>query len=150
MTDEERAAFLEAGRTAVLVTIGPDGLPDPVPMWYVVADGGALLLRTSAASQKAANVRRDPRAAVLVESGTTFADIRGVQLTGRVETFDDPDELLDLGGALAVKYRGLKPEDYAAARERAAAAGTAGFVGLRFVPEKVVSWDHAKQGARGR
>jgi PPOX class probable F420-dependent enzyme len=148
MTEDEVRDLLANGRVAVLVTNGPDGVPDPLPMWYVVDDGGALLMRTFAKSQKAVNLRRDPRCAVLVESGTDYAELRGVQLTGRVETFDGVDELLDLGGLLAVKYRGIKPEDLEAAREAARARGVEGFVGLRFVPERVVSWDHAKLGGR--
>ncbi|HEX8004306.1 MAG TPA: TIGR03618 family F420-dependent PPOX class oxidoreductase [Mycobacteriales bacterium] len=148
MTDAEVREFLANGRVAVLATSGPDGVPDPLPMWYVVADGGELLMRTFAKSQKAVNLRRDPRAAVLVEGGEAYADMRGVQLTGRVETFDGVEELLDLGAALAVKYLGVRPEDVPAGREAARARGVAGFVGLRFVPERVVSWDHAKLGGR--
>lgn len=148
MTADEVRTFLDDGRVAVLTTTGPDGLPDPLPMWYVVADDGALLMRTFAKSQKAVNLGRDPRAVVLVEDGRAYAELRGVQLTGRVETFDGVEELLDLGAGLAVKYMGVKPEDVPAGREAARARGLDGFVGLRFVAERVVSWDHSKLGGR--
>ena len=35
----EQAAMLDTARTAILVTIGPDGVPDPTAMWFVVVDG---------------------------------------------------------------------------------------------------------------
>jgi hypothetical protein len=113
-------------------------------MWFVT-DGGDLLMRTFTKSQKVRNVVRDPRAAALVETGERYDQLRGVQLTGRVETFTDPDALLDVGAALAVKYQGMSPEAAASLREKARPL-TAKFTGLRFVPERVASWDHAKLG----
>ncbi len=147
MTDGERLAFLANGREIVLVTYGPDGLPDPVPMWYVLDAEGRPVMRTYAKSQKVVNVRRDPRCAALVTSGERYDELRGVQLTGRVETFDDVDEILDVLGAVAVKYQGASPDDlpaFRAAMRDYAAKQT----GLRVVPDRVTSWDHAKLNGR--
>ena len=144
MSEAEAASYLENGRTLVLVTMGPDGLPDPVPMWYVMRDGMPVM-RTYTKSQKVVNLRRDPRAAGLVEDGAHYADLRGVQLTGRVELFDDAEAILDVVCGLAVKYEGLSPEDAAALRE-AARPVAAKWTGMRLVPERVASWDHAKLG----
>ena len=145
MTDDELRAYVENGRTLVLVTYGPDGLPDPVPMWYVTDDDGAPVMRTYTKSQKVTNVKRDPRAAGLVEDGERYAELRGVQLTGRIETFDDIERILDVVTGLAVKYEGLSPADAAALRE-AARPMAAKQTGLRLVAERVASWDHAKLG----
>ena len=144
MTDDERRDYLAGGRTLVLVTTGPDGVPDPVPMWYVM-DGDVPVMRTFTKSQKVRNVLRDPRAAGLVEDGERYGELRGVQITGRVETFDDPERILDVLTAFAVKYEGLSGDDAAALRE-GARASAAKQTGLRLVPERVASWDHRKLG----
>lgn len=147
MTPGEQRAFLDNGRTLVLVTYGPDGLPDPVPMWYVLDGDGAPVMRTYTKSQKVVNVRRDPRAAGLVEDGTTYATLRGVQITGRVETFEDTGEIVDVLCRIAVKYEGVDPAHLDAFRE-AVRPVAAKWTGLRLVPERVASWDHAKLGGR--
>ena len=97
MSPEEVETYLREGGTAVLVTLGPDGYPDPVGMWYVVDDEGAVWMRSYAASQKVINLARDPRASVLVEDGARYAELRGVQLTGRMELVDDVDGHVDAG-----------------------------------------------------
>lgn len=148
LTDAEVADFLGAGRTLVLVTTGPEGVPDPVPMWYVLDDDGEVRMRTYRRSQKVVNLRREPRAAGLVEDGERYAELRGVQLTGRVELVEDPDWIADVWVGLMVKYEGLAdadvPDARAALRERAGKQ-----VGLRLVADRVVSWDHRKLVAGG-
>ena len=147
MSDEEVRDFLANGRELVLVTYGPDGLPDPVPMWYVVDDSGCPVMRTYRKSQKVQNVLRDPRCAALVSSGDAYNELRGVQLTGRVETFEDVDAILDVLAGVAVKYQGASSNDLPAFRtgmREYAAKQT----GLRVVADRVTSWDHAKLGGR--
>ena len=142
MTEAEIRAFLESARTIILTTIGPDGVPDPVAMWFVLREG-EIWMRTYAKSQKIANVRRDPRVAVLIETGERYAELRGVQVSGRLELSDDLDVICDIAAALLVKYEGLDPAHVEAAKE--AYRPTAGKqVAMRLVPERTVSWDHAK------
>lgn len=147
LTGAEVDAFLRAGRTLVLVTLGPDGLPDPVPMWYVVDDDGAVWMRTYAASQKVRNLERDPRFSALVEDGERYAELRGVQLSGTVELVEDVERICEVFVGLMVKYEGLAAEHVesarAAYRERAPKQRA-----LRLVVERVVSWDHGKQAVR--
>jgi len=144
LTDAEADAFLRAGRTLVLVTLGPDGVPDPVPMWYLVDDDGVVWMRTYAKSQKVVNLERDPRFSALVEDGERYAELRGVQLTGTVALVDDVDRICEVFAGLMVKYEGLDPEHVdsvkAAYRELAPKQRA-----LRLDVERVVSWDHGKQ-----
>lgn len=148
MTDAEVGDHLAAGRTLVLVTTGPDGVPDPVPMWYVVVDG-EIRMRTYARSQKVLNLRRDPRVSCLVEDGERYAELRGVQLTGTVELVEDPDWIAAVWAGLMVRYGEVpadrEAETRAALRERAGKQ-----VGMRLVPTRVVSWDHRKLAGSGR
>jgi len=142
MSQEELAAFLDQCRTLILCTIGPDGVPDPVPMWFHRYDDG-LYMRTYAKSQKVANLRRDPRVSVLAEVGERYAELRGAQFTGTIEIVTDTDRICEVFADLLVKYEGMDPS-----RRAAAAAGyrekAAQMVALRLVPDAVVSWDHRK------
>lgn len=144
MTPDEVADYLTAGQTLVLVTTGPDGLPDPVPMWYELEGPDQICMRTYTRSQKVRNLRRNPRAAALVEDGGRYSELRGVQLTGVVELVDDPEWIADLSIELLVKYEGLNPRHSLAIRAAALERATKQ-IGLRFTVEQVVSWDHSKE-----
>lgn len=143
LSDAEVADFVAAGRTLVLATLGPDGAPDPVPMWYVVDDAGAVLMRTYRKSQKVANLRRDPRVAALVEAGERYAELRGVQLSGSIELVEDDDLVADVMVALLQKYEGLADEHVVAARA-AALQRAPKQVAMRLHVDSVASWDHRK------
>lgn len=136
----EQAAMLDAARTAILVTIGPDGVPDPTAMWFVV-DNGQIVMRTYAKSQKVRNIERDPRVSVLIEDGETYDTLRGLQLTGRIALSRDSDEVLDVVEGLAHKYQGVDGLDREALRDYASKQMV-----LRLEVERRVSWDHSKLG----
>jgi PPOX class probable F420-dependent enzyme len=143
LSNDEVRELVGAARTAVLVTIGPDGVPDPVPMWFVL-DGDDIVMRTYAKSQKVRNLERDPRVSVLVEDGTTYDTLRGVQLTGRMDVSRDVEAALDVVAGLAKKYEGVEV-DREALRDYAAKQAV-----LRLRVERVASWDHGKiAAARG-
>jgi PPOX class probable F420-dependent enzyme len=146
MTEQETATYLAEGRTLVLVTLGPDGLPDPVPMWYVPDAAGQLRMRTYAASQKVLNLRRDPRVSCLVEDGDRYVELRGVQLTGTIELVDDPNWIADVIVGLALKYEGLDPAHTEAVRE-SARTRAAKQVGMLLHVDRSVSWNHGKLAA---
>ncbi len=65
LTQEEAGKFLEAGQTISFATNGPGGYPHLVSMSYALQDG-KILMTTYAKSQKVVNLRRDPKAAVLL------------------------------------------------------------------------------------
>lgn len=148
LTSDEARDYLRQSRTLILCSTGPDGLPDPVPMWFVVDDAtaaeeepGLILMTTYGKSQKVVNLRRDPRAVGLIEDGTAYDELRGLQLTGGIEVVDDDAEVLETLVRVGMKYSGA--EDTPEVRE--ALAGQASKrVLLRLRPEKAVSWDHRK------
>ena len=143
MSEAELAAFLDAQRTVICATIGPEGRPHLVALWYVPT-GAQLDCWTYAASQKARNLARDPRATLLTEAGTTYQELRGVSLECDAELVRDPAQVLDIGVALATRYSGASPTpDLRAALTPQAAKR----VGVRFHPTRVSSWDHRKLSA---
>lgn len=139
MTDGEAAQFLAKERTLQVASIGPDGVPHLVPMFFAVLDG-RIAMWTYAKSQKAANLRRDPRIACLVEAGEAYGDLRGVSITGRAELHDDYDTVFDVGSALYSRYQGDMSHASRAGVEAEARKRVAIFVD----PVKTVSWDHRK------
>lgn len=148
MSDEALHEFLSAGRVAQVASTGHDGWPHLVPMWYVV-EGGRIVFRSFTKSQKIVNLRRDPRLTVLVEAGDAYAELRGAMIKGRADLDDDPGRVLALYGAMAAKYAmvgdrpvELEPEALEAAFGRFATKNTA----VTVVPQRVITWDHAKLG----
>ena len=84
MDEAEVLAFLDEERVMTCATLGPNGFPHLMPLWYVVRDG-RLWAWTFAKSQKTKNLERDPRASVQVEAGRDqYHLLRGVMLETEV------------------------------------------------------------------
>ena len=141
MDEAELAAFLDTQRTLVCATLGPSGRPHLAGLWFVPA-GGRLDCWTYAASQKARNLERDPRATLLTEAGQVYQELRGVSMECDAELVRDPELVLDIGVALAVR-QGAHPGPELRSGLSAQAAKR---VGIRFTPTRVSSWDHRKLG----
>jgi PPOX class probable F420-dependent enzyme len=141
MTDEESAAFLREQRTAVMCTMHPRGSIHAVAMWYGFVDG-CLALETKSKSQKAQNLRRDSRLTVLVEDGESYEELRGVELVGTGEVFEDDERLWQLGVSMYERYFAPYTED----ARPAVQAMLHNRVGILLRAERVVSWDHRKLG----
>src|ERR1700727_2397861 len=103
MSDSEIAEFVAKSRTGTLATVGPDGQPHLTAMWYGVVDG-QIWLETKAKSQKAVNLRRDPRVSFLLEDGQTYDTLRGVSFEGVAEIVDDPDAIFRVGVRVWGRY----------------------------------------------
>jgi PPOX class probable F420-dependent enzyme len=142
MTAAEVAAFLESERTLVCATIGRDGWPHLMPLWYVVRDGECWAW-TYARSQKVRNLERDPRCTVQVDAGEEYAQLRGVMLKCECQLVRDRDAVAGVGAELAVRYGGGALSDDVRAAMRAQAAKR---VALRFAVRQTASWDHRKLG----
>jgi nitroimidazol reductase NimA-like FMN-containing flavoprotein (pyridoxamine 5'-phosphate oxidase superfamily) len=141
MTDDERDAFLAGERTCRVATVGGDGAPHVTPLWFAW-DGAALWLTSIVRSQRWTDLQNDRRISVVVDAGTDFMELRGVEIrgvaepVGEVPRTGEPVPELDRAEQLfADKYAG----------------GTVFHDGrhawLRVVPDKIVSWDFRKIGA---
>jgi PPOX class probable F420-dependent enzyme len=143
MSPEELRAFLDQELTLTCATIGPNGRPHLMPLWFI-RQGDVLASWTYGASQKVKNLERLPQATVQVEAGTKYQELRGAMLDCDVEIVRDREAILDIGVALAYRYgqapQGTPPELVRAGAEKSGAKR----VGLRFRPTRIVSWDHRK------
>ncbi|WP_063050623.1 PPOX class F420-dependent oxidoreductase [Nocardia arthritidis] len=141
MSDTEITDFLRRSRIATLATIGPQGTPHLTAMWYALIDG-EIWFETKAKSQKAVNLRRDPRITCMVEAGDTYDQLRGVSIEGRAEIIEDAGKLFAVGVSVWERYTGpyseeVRPMVEAMLHKR---------VAVRVVPERTRSWDHRKLG----
>ncbi|MBF6544692.1 PPOX class F420-dependent oxidoreductase [Nocardia brasiliensis] len=141
MSETEITEFLQRSRIATLATLGKDGRPHLTAMWYALLDG-EIWFETKTKSQKAVNLRRDPRITCMVEAGQTYDQLRGVAIEGRAEIIDDPDQLFAVGVSVWERYTApyseeVRPMVEAMLHKRSA---------IRVVPERVRSWDHRKLG----
>ncbi len=144
MSKQEVADFLERGRTLSVATINLDGAPHLVAMWYALLDG-KIAFWTYRKSQKAVNLRRDPRLTCLLESGATYGELRGVQVHGVATLIEDAERVRAIGEAI---YRRNASVDSALAPEQLQTIAAQAPKRLVVVvePTSIVSWDHSKLG----
>jgi PPOX class probable F420-dependent enzyme len=141
MSDEEIADFVASRRTGTLATIGPDGQPHLIAMWYGVVDG-EIWFETKAKSQKAVNLRRDPRVTFLLEAGDTYDTLRGVSFEGIAEIVEDPDAIFRVGVSVWERYTGPYTDEAKPAVDMMMNKRVA----VRLVVKRIRSWDHSKLG----
>ena len=123
-----------------IATIGADGRPHVVAMWYGIVDG-TICFWTFAKSQKVVNLRRDDRITCLVEDGDVYANLRGVELIARAHISDDEDEVIKFGIAALARHQSAPVNDATIAGVKKMAKKR---VVVRLEIERVVSWDHRK------
>jgi PPOX class probable F420-dependent enzyme len=145
MSEQELQDFLHDQKVMTCATIGPEGRPHLMPLWYVV-DGPELRGWTYAKSQKTKNLERDPRATVQVETGVRYDQLRGVMMECDVEVVRETDRVAEHGMELFRRYAGGPDGVLPDGVEEMVAAQAPKRVGLRFTPTRIVSWDHGKLG----
>jgi len=143
LSPEEQRRFLEASHTIILTSLDRQGYPHSVAMWYVADPDGTVLMTTFAKSQKAVNLRRDPRCALLLESGRTYPELKGLLVRGQAALDGDVEHVLDVLARVHAKYNAPGPADGLREAMRGQARKR---VVIRVRPERVASWDHAKLG----
>jgi PPOX class probable F420-dependent enzyme len=142
MTDDEIEAFLREQRVMSVATVGGDGRPHVVAMWYGFVRG-APAFWTYTKSQKVLNLRRDPRLTCLIEAGDAYTELRGVELVADAELIDDPAEVLAFGVQVTERYQGITANEAMMPAIRKSAEKR---VVVRLDVRKIVSWDHRKLG----
>ncbi len=140
MDPAERDAFLESQRVCRVATAGAHG-PHATPLWYVWHDS-CIWLYSIVTSQRWSDLMTDPRIGVVVDDGVEYAELRGVEITGRVEivgevprTGEPDDTLGPVEAAMARRYHDGPDQAFELDGRHA---------WLRVVPDKIVSWDFRK------
>jgi PPOX class probable F420-dependent enzyme len=128
--------LLELRLVAVLATYRRDGGVLLSPVWHEWRDGGFDVV-TGRDDVKAAHLRHDPRATILVYEHTP--PYRGVELRGRASLVET--DARDAARRLAVRYLGEEDGE-------AYVAGGGDDVLIRLEPGEVRAWDFSDEYSR--
>lgn len=135
LSDEEIEAYLDSRPCwAILSTLDEDGFPHTVPLGYFRL-GRDIIMGVRDGTRKVANVERNPNVSVMLEDGSSMADIRGVMFQGRARIVRERSEALEIAREGA-RARGV-PESEWPTEPRPGAAY------IRMTPVRTVSWDYS-------
>jgi hypothetical protein len=141
LTPEELDEYLSTERTCTIATVSHDG-PHATALWFVW-DGESVWLYSITRSQRWTDLQRDPRVAMLVEAGEDYTELRGVEISGKVEvvgevprTGEPADALAEPERLFAAKYQGGAGSMFHDGRH----------AWLKLTPAKIASWDFRKLG----
>ena len=144
MTDAEIRDFLRTRKTIILSSIGPDGVPHPMPMWFVADDDLVISMATFRGTQKIVNLQRDPRVSLLVESGREYSELKGVVIYGTAELSEDTDAIIATLVAASQKGATKTDAETRAAMREGMKQSASKRILIRVKPDRIVSWDHSK------
>ena len=144
LTTAEQDELIGDARILQVASIGPDGRPHLVPMWFVRDDEGLLAFTTYGRAQKVKNLERDPRITVLAETGTGYNELRGLSIDGTAEIVNDPHVTARVLQLVGARYGDRPRPDADPNLEPPPPAYKR--VTVRIHPERVRSWDHRKLG----
>ena len=144
MSAEEIERFLSEPHVACLATNRADGFPHLSPIWFLY-EGGVAFFELAQSRIHLANLRRDPRASLMVELDERPAHgwraaVRGVVLRGPVELIDDEATVTGYGERIDGRYLGSELHDPAFAE----ATEPERYTLARLAPSTCVSWDFRK------
>lgn len=141
LSDDEVRAWLAGPNIARLGTINDDGSPRVTALWYLAEVDGTIILNTYDDNVHVRNLRRDPRAALLIDSGDQ--PYRSVHFNGTAQVSDEAAHAEEIG-RLYERY--LAGADAATAYGRQLVAGGKR-ISIRFTPERRHSIDFGKLAA---
>ncbi|HEX3455949.1 MAG TPA: PPOX class F420-dependent oxidoreductase [Gaiellaceae bacterium] len=132
MTPDGIRAFLSHGtRTAKVATCGPGGQPHVMPVWFTL-DGEELVFTTWGDSVKGRNLRRTPRAAIVVDQ--EVAPYAFVHIRGPVTLSEDLEEMLRFATVIGGRYMGADRAEEFGRRN-----AVPGELLVRLHPERVIA-----------
>jgi nitroimidazol reductase NimA-like FMN-containing flavoprotein (pyridoxamine 5'-phosphate oxidase superfamily) len=138
MTPGEIKVFLAEQKVCRMATVGKDGMPHVIPMWYVIL-GGEIYIETTGTTKKVKNVKSTKKTALIVDAGDSLYDYMGVMMQGKTEIVKDK--------AIFGRFREAYAQRYFGSNEHPGyklLTGIPNRVLLKFIPEKFASWDYRK------
>ena len=135
LTRQEAQEFLDSKPSWIMLsTVGPDGYPHTVPLGYFRV-GDEILMGVRGGTRKLRNIQANPKVSLLLESGSTRKDIKGLMIQGTATLHTDPKETLGYARE-AAKQRGVPESELPTEARR-------DVVYIRVVPERLRSWDYS-------
>jgi len=136
MDTETFNAYLDSKPGWIMLTsVGADGYPHSVPLGYF-RDGDRIYCGVRDGTRKIRNIEANPKVALLVESGSTMADIKGAMIQGTASVHRDPASVLRLM-RLAASLRGV-PHGELPSEPRPTTAY------IEVTPVERISWDYGQ------
>ena len=109
LTIQESHEFLDSKPGWIaLTTIGPDGYPHTVPLGYFRL-GEDIVMGVRGNTRKLKNIQDNSKVSLLLESGKSRGDIKGLMVQGTATVHSEPYDALYLPG---------KPRNYAVSLSR--------------------------------
>ena len=155
LTDDERDEILAAEWNMRISTVSPSGRINATPLWFAWHDGR---IWAYCRGQKVHNMRRDPRATVLVDRNERFPELQGIMIQGVATILEDADAeaaepaLVTVREIMGRKYHGGHGEEPGGEpTPMAATARGKSWRWAKITPTHIVTWDNHKlpTGARG-
>jgi nitroimidazol reductase NimA-like FMN-containing flavoprotein (pyridoxamine 5'-phosphate oxidase superfamily) len=112
-------------------------MPHSIPIGYF-RSGDDVYVGGRAGTQKMRNVQRNPNVSLLLQSGGSMQDIKGLMIQGRGTVLESSDDLLQAARD-AAKWRGV-PEAQWPTEARPGSAY------IRVTPTRLISWDYSREG----
>jgi len=106
-----------------------------VPLGYFRL-GDNIYIGCRAGTQKTKNIERNPQVSLVLESGSTMQDIKGVMIQGQATVHTDPETVLRLSRE-AARLRGVA-EDALPREPRP------GVAYIQVEPHHIISWDYSQ------
>lgn len=150
LTTEQLDELLATTWNMRIATVGPGDRINLTPLWFGWG-GGRIYFYCR--GQKITNLRRQPRATVLVDRNERFPELQGVMFQGTATVLEDAaaeaadPHLEDVRWTMGTKYAGGHGEPAPPAGEKVRNGATARGRGWRWVvfePDRAVSWDNTK------
>ena len=136
LTQDEVTEFLDSRPGWItLTTHSPNGYPHSVPIGYF-RHGETIYIGCRANTQKTKNIERNPKVSLVLESGGSRQDIKGLLIQGDADLVLDDAERLPLARD-AARARGVAEDDLPA---EVAPGGAY----IRVQPRRIISWDYSK------
>lgn len=88
MLSNKARSFLRDNHLTAFSTINRDGSPQLTTVLYALNDDETIVMNVQRNSQKAKNMRRDPRVAMCVRDGNRY-----VSMNGAIEFIDDVESI---------------------------------------------------------
>lgn len=134
LSEDAFDAFLDSKPGWItLSTIGADGFPHSVPLGYF-RHQGSIFCGVRDDTTKVRNIEANPKVSLMVESGSTMADIKGVMVQGEATVHRASDKVLSLM-RIAASLRGVEEAELPTEPRE-------GAVYIEVRPVKRISWDY--------